>query len=70
MSRTCSVVNVLLSWLNLALDLFGEMVVAILAEESLLLTKMEFGNVRKVETWSSADKQKRHSYVFRLLKGC
>lgn len=70
MSRTYSDINLMLSWLNLVLELFREMVVVILAEETLLLTKVELENVREVKTQSSAHKQKRQSYFFRLLKGC
>lgn len=70
MSRTYSDINLMLSWLNLVLDLFRERVVVILAEETLLLTKAEFENMRVVKTWSSAHKQKRQSYFFRLHKEC
>lgn len=66
MSRTYSDINLKLSWLNLVLDLFRERVVVILAEE----TKAEFENMRVVKTWSSAHKQKRQSYFFRLHKEC
>lgn len=37
--------------------------------EASLPTKAEFENMRKVKTWSSAHRQKRQSYLFRLLKG-
>lgn len=48
MPRTYSDINLMLSWLNLVLGLFREMLVVILAKEMLLVTKAEFQNMREV----------------------
>lgn len=59
MSKIYSDINLVL---RLVFDLFREM-------EASLPTKAESENMRKVKTWSSAHRQKRQSYLFRLLKG-